>query len=314
MRQRDDDLTVRRERTSQRPDGAAEFDQARQIVGDALRDVGHDLRVQLLKLALDSLKGTEVARDDPLDHGCDKRRGVERTNLTSTFGALAELLEHFDLRFMSCHDPVRAEHAFDGTQDRFTPLAAGHVQRHMQMLACVHQRRAARLLEKSLCLLVAEFERLLHGRNLLLGRVAQCEPEQRVVGEPVECGRQVLFSPGLSFVEHEEREHLHAFQRTLLSKQALPPARLELALLVGRGVLWLALCAAPSVGKRSSVEQREWDGHASRFDRGDDRPERLSAAITHEERARPVIGPQSPRKCAWGRIQARGTTPRSQSS
>ena len=208
MRQRDDDLTVRRERTSQSPDRAAEFDQPRQVVGDALRDVGHDLRVQLLELALDSLEGAEVAGDDPLDNRCGKRRRVERTDLTSPFGALAELLEHFYLCLMSCHDPVGAEHAFDGAEDRFTPLAAGDVQRHVQVLACVHQGGATRLLEQSLCLLVAELERLLHGRDLVLVRVAQCEPEQRIVGEPVECGRQVLLAPGLSFVEHEEREHL----------------------------------------------------------------------------------------------------------
>ena len=59
---------------SQSPDGAAELDEPRQVVGDALRDVGHDLRVQLLELALDSLKGAEVAGDDPLDNRCDKRR------------------------------------------------------------------------------------------------------------------------------------------------------------------------------------------------------------------------------------------------
>ena len=108
---------------------------------------------------------------------------------------------------MSGDDPARAEHALDGTEDRFTILAAGRVQRHMQMLACVNQRRAARLLEQSVCLLVAEFERLLHGRHFLLARVEQRDPEQRVVGEPVECGSQVLLSPGLSFVENEDREH-----------------------------------------------------------------------------------------------------------
>ena len=74
-----------------------------------------------------------------------------------------------------------------GTEDRFTTLAAGRVQRHMQVLACVHQRRLARLLEQSVCLLVAEFERLLHRRHFLLGRVAQRDPEQRVVGEPLDC-------------------------------------------------------------------------------------------------------------------------------
>ena len=112
---------------------------------------------------------------------------------------------------MSRDDPVRAEHAFDGTEDRFAFLAAGHVQRHMHVLACVHQRSAARLLDQPVCLLVAELEHLLHSRDFLLGRVAQCEPEQRVVGEPVACGSQVLVLPGLSFVEHEDSEHLSLF-------------------------------------------------------------------------------------------------------
>ena len=73
MGEADDDLTVRGERGSQSPDRAAEFDEPRQFVGDARRDVGHDLRVQLLELALDSLKGAEVAGDDPLGNRGDKR-------------------------------------------------------------------------------------------------------------------------------------------------------------------------------------------------------------------------------------------------
>ena len=115
---------------------------------------------------------------------------------------------------MSGDDPVRAEHAFDGTEDRFTALAAGRIQRHVQVLARVRQRRAARLLEQSVCLLVAELERLLQGRHFLLGRVAQGEPEQLVVGEPFECGPPVLDSLGLSLVEEEDREHLPVVPET----------------------------------------------------------------------------------------------------
>ena len=88
------------------------------------------------------------------------------------FGAFAELLEHLDLGLVSCHDPVGAEHALDGTEDGLAPLAAGHIQRHMHVLARVHQGSAGRLLEQSACLLVAELQHLLHGRDLLLGRVA----------------------------------------------------------------------------------------------------------------------------------------------
>ncbi len=81
----------------------------------------------------------------------------------------------------------------------------------MHTLACVHQRRLARRFEQSVCLLVAEFESLLHRRHLLLGRVAQSEPEQRAFLKPVECGPHVLDLPGLSFVEHKDREHLPLF-------------------------------------------------------------------------------------------------------
>ena len=69
---------------------------------------------------------------------------------------------------MSGNDPARADHALDRTKDRFTVLAAGCVQRRMHVLARVDQRRSARLLEQPVCLLVAEFERLLHGRHFLL--------------------------------------------------------------------------------------------------------------------------------------------------
>ena len=132
MRERDDHFTVRRERTSQSADGAAELHQPRQLVGDVLRDFRHDLRVQLLQFAFDLLEGAEVAGHDPIDNRRDERRRVERTDLTSPFGAFAELLKHLDLRLMSGHDPVGPDHALDGTEDWLTALAAGHIQRHMQ--------------------------------------------------------------------------------------------------------------------------------------------------------------------------------------
>ena len=119
MSQSDDHLAMWKERTPQRPDRAAKLDEPRQVVGDVLRDIRHDLGVELLEFCLDLLEGTEVARDDPLDSRCDKRRGVEGTDLTAPFGTLAELLEHLDLRFVRGHDPVSAEHALDGTKDRF---------------------------------------------------------------------------------------------------------------------------------------------------------------------------------------------------
>ena len=59
MRERDYHFAVRGERTSQRPDRAAEFNQPRQLVGDVLRDVGHDVRVKLFQFALDFLEGAE---------------------------------------------------------------------------------------------------------------------------------------------------------------------------------------------------------------------------------------------------------------
>jgi hypothetical protein len=99
-------------------------------------------------------------------------------------GTLAKLLEHLDLLTLSGDDPVPAEHAFDGNKVRFSPLAAGRVQGHVQTLARVRQRRAARRLEQPVCVLVAELERLLQGRHLLLGRSSQGEPEQLAVGEP----------------------------------------------------------------------------------------------------------------------------------
>ena len=79
MCQGDNDLAVRGERPSQFPDRAAELDQPGQVVGDVLRCAGHDPRVQLLKLALDSLEGAEVAGDDPLETRGDDGRGIERT-------------------------------------------------------------------------------------------------------------------------------------------------------------------------------------------------------------------------------------------
>ena len=211
MCQSDNDLAVRGERPSQRPDRAAELDQPGQFAGDVLRCAGHDPRVQLLQFALDSLEGAEVAGDDPLENRCDERRCVERTDLASALGALAKLLEHLDLPMMSGDDPVPAERAFEGSEDGLTLLDAGRVQRHVHTLARVRQRRAAGLLEQPLRVLVAELERLLQSRHLLLGRVSQGEPEQLVVGEPFECGPPVLDLLGLSLVEQEDREHLPLF-------------------------------------------------------------------------------------------------------
>ena len=214
MRQGDNDLAVRGERPSQRPDRAAELDQPGQIVGDVLRGAGHDPRVQLLQFALNSLEGAEVAGDDPLENRCDKRRRIERTNLASALGALAKLLEHVDLPMMSGDDPVPSERAFEGSEDGLTVLEAGGVQRHVHTLARVRKRRSAGLLEQPLCVLVVEFERLLQSRHLLLGRVSQGEPEQLVVGEPFECGPPVLDLLGLSLVEQEDREHVPLFPET----------------------------------------------------------------------------------------------------
>ena len=82
---------------------------------------------------------------------------------------------------MSGDDPVRAERAFDGSKDRFTLVDVGRVQRHVHTLACVRQRGAAGLLEQPPRGFVAELERLLQSRHLLLGRVSQGEPEQLVL-------------------------------------------------------------------------------------------------------------------------------------
>ena len=74
MGQSHDHLTVRGERTSQRPDRTTELHQPRQLVGHVLGNVRHDLRVELLKFALDLLEGTEVASDHPIDNRRDKGR------------------------------------------------------------------------------------------------------------------------------------------------------------------------------------------------------------------------------------------------
>ena len=73
---------------------------------------------------------------------------------------------------MSSHDPVGSEDTFDGTENGLATFAAGHIQRHMQMLALIHQGSTRRLLKQPSRMLVAETQSLLHDRDLRLGRVA----------------------------------------------------------------------------------------------------------------------------------------------
>jgi hypothetical protein len=92
-------------------------------------------------------------------------------------------------------------------------------------LARVRKRRSAGLLEQPLRVLVVELKRLLQSRHLVLGRVSHGEPEQLVVGEPLERGSPVLDLLGLLLIEQEDREHLPLFPET----GAFPcPAPLEL--------------------------------------------------------------------------------------
>jgi hypothetical protein len=116
---------------------------------------------------------------------------------------------------LSGDDPVRAEHAFEGSEGGLPVLDAGGVERHVHPLARVHKRRSPGLLEQSLCVLGVELERLLQSRHLVLGRVSQGEPKQLVVGEPLERGSPVLDLLGLSLVKQERREHVPCFPRPL---------------------------------------------------------------------------------------------------
>jgi hypothetical protein len=83
----------------------------------------------------------------------------------------------------------------------------------MYVLARVHERCVARLLEQSLRLLVGETERLLYRLDFLLSRVTQGDPKHRLVVEFSERRWQVLHSPRLFFPEQEDGEHLPTFHR-----------------------------------------------------------------------------------------------------
>jgi hypothetical protein len=183
---------------------------------------------------------------------------------------------------MSGDDPVPSERALDGSEDGLTVLDAGRVQRHVHTLARVRQRRAAGLFEEPLRVRVAELERLLHSRHLVLGRVSEGEPEQLVVGEALERGSPVLDLLGLSLVEQEHRQHVPLFPETAtfpcLANQRSPPhshgrARLRRARRHPTVTRIHAQCEA-GVGARSaslgptdaktseapSLAQRAWDG------------------------------------------------------
>ena len=214
MRQGDNDLAVRGECPSQRPNRAAELDQPGQIVGNVVRGAGHDPRVQLLQFALNRLEGAEIAGNDPFENRRHERRCIERTNLSSALSALAKLLDHVDLPMMSGDDPVPAQRAFEGSEDGLTLLDSGGVQRHVHTIARVRKRRSSGLLEQPLRVLVAELERLLQSHHLVLGRVSQGEPEQLVVGETLERGSPVLDLLGLSLVEQEHGKHVPLFPET----------------------------------------------------------------------------------------------------
>ena len=254
MRQGDNDLAVRGECPSQRPNRAAELDQPGQIVGNVVRGAGHDPRVQLLQFALNRLEGTEVAGNDPFENRCHKRRCIERTNLSSALSALAKLLDHVDLPMMSGDDPVPAQRAFEGSEDGLTLLDSGGVQRHVHTIARVRKRRSSGLLEQPLRVLVAELERVLQSHHLVLGRVSQGEPEQLVVGDTFERGSPVLDLLRLSLVEQERHEHMSRVSRESGFKSRGVPG-----LKRGRPRHTLATCGRPEILRKADPRRRSRD-------------------------------------------------------
>jgi hypothetical protein len=91
--QRNHNLAVRGEPSSQSPDPPAQVNKLAEVTGDIpARSLGDDLGVQLFELRLDRLESTKVARDYPLANGRDKGRGIELADLTSALSSLEKLL------------------------------------------------------------------------------------------------------------------------------------------------------------------------------------------------------------------------------
>jgi len=202
MCQRDNHLAVRGERSTKRPDPAADLDQPVQLVRNiSARGLRHDLRVKLFQLTLDLLEGAEVDGDDPLANCCNERGSVESTDLPAAFGALEELLEYFNLLAMGGDDPIRTEEAVDGNERGRIFVACDSDQRHIQALSIIRHRRAFRRIPQTAREVVPEPQRIHERVLLILRRVAQSQPQELSTAESFEGGAPIHDSFGLLRIE-----------------------------------------------------------------------------------------------------------------
>ncbi len=114
---------MRREGPADRPDPAAQLDDAGQDV--VARPAAEGTFVELVDLALDAFDEAEVVGDHLIGDGGHQTGGVHRPEARLALGHRVEMLEGIQRSVMDGHDPVVAGHHVERPANRSAPSRSG---------------------------------------------------------------------------------------------------------------------------------------------------------------------------------------------